>query len=285
VEDKDWVILQTIYEERNITKAAERLYISQPALTYRLQQLEKELGTKLVSRGKKGVEFTSQGEYLVKYAKDMLLQLRKTKEYIQNMDNKVRGTLRLGVSSNFGRYKLPTILKDFLDHYPDVEIEVTTGWSSEVVQLVYKENIHVGIIRGDYSWQEQKHLLSEEVVCIVSKKEISIEELPYLPRINYKTDHLLKNLIESWWQERFTRPPLISMEVDRIDTCKEMVMNGLGYAIFPSVCLKESDDLYTINLSLKDGQIILRKTWMVCRNSSLELSVIKAFFDFLKNGS
>jgi DNA-binding transcriptional LysR family regulator len=285
MEDKDWIILQTIYDERNITKAAQRLFISQPALTYRLQQIEKEFGTKVVSRGKKGVEFTAQGEHLVQYSKNMLLQLRQTKEFIENMDKKVRGTLRLGVSSNFGRYKLPTILKAFLKSYPDVEINVTTGWSSEVIQLVYKEDIHVGIVRGDYTWQEQKQLLGEEVICIASKQEISIEELPHLPRINYKTDILLKNMIENWWQERFTKPPLITMEVDRIETCKEMVINGLGYAIFPSVCLKPDDDLHTINLSSKDGQTILRKTWMVGRNSSLELSVVKAFFDFLKTPS
>lgn len=80
--EKDWVILQTLLENHNITKAAEKLYISQPAITYRLQQIEREFGAQIVARGKKGVEFTSQGEYIVHFAKDMIQRLRNAKEYI-----------------------------------------------------------------------------------------------------------------------------------------------------------------------------------------------------------
>lgn len=282
MEDKDWLILQTLYEEKNITKTAERLYISQPALTYRLQQIEKEFGTKIVTRGKKGVEFTSQGEYLVDYAKSMLTKLRKTKEAIQNMEDKVQGKLRLGVSSNFAHFKLPILLKSFLDRYPDVEINVKTGWSSEVIQFVYKEDVHVGIVRGDQHWPEQKYLLNEEPLYIASKQKIDLDKLPYLPRINYKTDFHLKNTMENWWQKRYTLPPLITMEVDKIETCKELVMNGLGYSIFPSICLKEQDDLYTIDLCA-NNEIAPRKTWMIYRNGSPDLSVIKAFVDFIKS--
>lgn len=101
MDEKDWIMLQCLYEERNITKAAEKLYISQPAMTYRLKQLEKEFGAKIVARGKKGVEFTSQGEYIAKYARNMILQLRNTKEYVRNMDEEVRGILRIAPPVTF----------------------------------------------------------------------------------------------------------------------------------------------------------------------------------------
>ncbi len=279
--EKDWLILQTLFEERNITKTAERLYISQPALTYRLQQIEKEYETTLVIRGKKGIEFTPQGEYLVNYAKEMLLQAQKTKETIKNMEQKVQGKLRLGASSNFAHYCLPILLKDFLNQYPDVEINLKTGWSSDVIQLVYKEEVHVGIIRGNHQWSEEKHLLFAEPLYIVSKKPIKLEELPYLPRVNYQTDIHLKTTIETWWKKNFTQPPLITMEVDKIETCKELVINGLGYSIFPSICLRSDDNLYMI--SLKDDNIVTRDTWIISRNKSLELIVVKAFVDFTKN--
>ncbi|MBP8278617.1 MAG: LysR family transcriptional regulator, partial [Propionivibrio sp.] len=70
--DKDWRILKTIAEERNLTKAAARLYISQPALTYRLKNMEEEFGAQVVSRVPTGVELTPQGEYLLAYAAEML---------------------------------------------------------------------------------------------------------------------------------------------------------------------------------------------------------------------
>ncbi len=280
MDEKDWLILQTLAEEKNITKTAERLYISQPALTYRLQQIEKEFETTLVIRGKKGIEFTPQGEYLVNYAKEMLLRAQKTKETIKNMEQKVQGKLRLGTSSNFAHYRLPILLKNFLAEYPDVEINLKTGWSSDVIQLVYKEEVHVGIIRGDYQWPEQKHLLYQEPLYIASKKKFDLDDLPHLPRINYMTDAHLKQTIDTWWKSRFTVPPLITMEVDKIETCKELVLYGLGYSIFPSICLRPDDGLYTIWLT--DEQLIKRNTWIIYRNTALDLLVVKAFVDFVK---
>lgn len=282
MEERDWIILQTLYVEKNITKAAQALYVSQPSLTYRLQQLETELKTKIVFRGKKGVEFTAQGEYLVNYAKDMINRLRKAKEAVKNMENKIQGTLRLGVSSNFARYQLPPLLKNFLSLYPDIEIHLKTGFSSEITQLIFREDIHIGIIRGENSWNEQKLLLAQEPLCLVSKSEVDIDELPSLPRIHYKTDPSLQNVVNRWWQETFTRPPFITMEVDRIETCKEMVKNDLGYAIFPKACLSESDKLYHRNLTTNDGKEILRDTWVIYRNTSLELNMIRGFINFIK---
>lgn len=79
MEEKDWVLLKTLYEQQTLTKTAEILFVSQPSLTYRIQQLEKEFGITIIYRGRRGIEFTPQGEYLARYAKDMLHQLQQTK--------------------------------------------------------------------------------------------------------------------------------------------------------------------------------------------------------------
>ncbi|WP_232699972.1 LysR family transcriptional regulator [Brevibacillus daliensis] len=281
MDEKDWLLLRILYEEKNITKAAQQLFMSQPAITYRLQQIEKDFNTQLVSRTKKGVEFTAQGERLVQYSTEMLLQLRKLKEEIINMDGQVRGMLRLGVSGNFARYQFPPLLKQFLVLYPDVEINLLTGWSTEIMQYIHREEIHIGIVRGDHHWLEGKHLLAEEPMCIVSKNEIDIDNLPALPRINYKTDPSLKNTISAWWQEKYDAPPLVTMEVDRIETCKEMVRTELGYAIFPLACLTESDQLHYSLLRTSNNEVIKRKTWVIYRKSSMELSIIRAFIEFI----
>ncbi|GCL71106.1 LysR family transcriptional regulator [Paenibacillus naphthalenovorans] len=283
MEDKDWLILETLHREQNITKTAEQLYISQPALTYRLQQLEKEFGIKIVNRGRRGIQFTAQGEYLVKYAREMLLELRKTKEYLWNLDSKVTGILRLGASSSIASYRLPSILKQFLEQYPDVEVRVVTDWSSELVHSVYKQNVHIGMIRGDYDWPDEKHLLLEESICVVSKKKIELSDLPNLPRINYKTDQSLRNTVDHWWKERFSQPPSIAMEVDKMETGKEMVLNGLGYAILPTIVLGEQEDLHKIKLTSKYGEPINRKSWMIYKKESLDLQLIKVFVDFVRN--
>ena len=281
--DRDWEILQELYERKNITQAAKALHISQPALTFRLQQLEDEFGIKIAHRGRKGVEFTGQGEHLVLYAKEMLLQFRKAKERLLNMESSQRGKLRLGAAGTFACYILPSILRQFNLQYPDIEFNVTTGWSTEIVNLLFKQDAHLGIIRGDHMWPDQKQLLMEEPLFIVSKNQIKLDELPYLPRIDYKTDPSLKDTINNWWFETYSQVPLITMHVDKLETCKEFVLNGLGYAILPGITLKKKDDIYTTKLLSRDNVPVMRRTWLMYRKESLEISIIRIFIDFLKD--
>ncbi|MBP2626940.1 MAG: transcriptional regulator, LysR family [Firmicutes bacterium] len=282
MDDKDWTILKTLSEEKNITKAAERLYISQPALSYRLKNLEKEFGAKIVLRNTTGIVFTPQGEHLLKYALEMLTQLAIAKERVQNMKNKVQGTLRIGTSAIFAHYELPGILKGFLDRYPDVDISLKTGLSSRINKMLQKEEFAVAILRGDYFWPEEKHILQEEHICLASPNVIDLQDLPNLPRINYGTDSSLRVMLEDWWRENFSFPSTITMEVDSMDTCRQMVLHGLGWAILPLIGLKSHDSLYIRNLYWRDGTPVLRRTWMLYRNSSLELSAVHAFTDYLK---
>ena len=280
---RDWFFLKILFETKNISKAAQCLYITQPALTNRLQQMEKEFGVEIVKRGRRGILFTPEGEYLAKCADEMLLKLEEIKENVLNMSTGVAGTLKLGVSKSMMKYKLPTLLRLFQEKYPDVKFNIITDWSSDVFNLVYNRSVHISFVRGDYSWPDKKHLLLEENICVVSRTEIDIKDLPSLPRIDYKTDRLLKDIIDNWWAENYSKPPSISVEVDQVDTCKEMIINNFGYAIMTNTFLKGLEDLYTINLADNNGLPLLRRTWMFYHEESLEINVVKAFVEFIKD--
>ncbi|EGO62320.1 LysR family transcriptional regulator [Acetonema longum] len=282
MDDRDWRILQVLFEQKNITKTAQALFISQPALTARLRQIEAEFGVKIAYRTSKGVQFTPQGEYLAKCAAQTLFNLRQIKEQVMNLENKVAGTLRLGASSYFTMFMLPPLLKLFQRQYPDVEFKVTTTWSKDIHTLVYNQEVHVGFVSSDYDWQGQKLLLFEEPICIASMNKIDVRNLPNLPRINYQTDALIKNLIDKWWRERFSQPPTINMEVDRLVTCKEMVKNGLGYGIMPHLILNGIENLHKIYLTDKQGKSVQRKTWMIYHQEFLEMNLFKVFVNFVK---
>lgn len=281
MDNRDWLILHTLYDKKNITQTAKSLFISQPALTKRLQLMEKEFGIKIVNRERRGIQFTPEGEYLAKYSEEMLIKYEKIKENIFNMNSEVRGTLKLGVSISFTKYKLPRILKLFKDQYPNVEFKVITAWSSNVFNLIYNKDVHIGFVRGDFSWRGQKRLLSEENICIVSKDKINIVDLPKLPRVVYKTDYMLKSIIDNWWTENYTDPPMVSIELDQADSCKEMVVNGLGYGIIPSALIDDLKGIYKFNLADKEGKPLLRRTWMLYHEEDLEMNVIKAFVNFV----
>ncbi|MDN3016975.1 LysR family transcriptional regulator [Paenibacillus sp. BSR1-1] len=285
---RDWEILKELYNQKNLTKTARLLFLTQPALTSRLKHMQEELGVQIVTRESRGIHFTPQGEYLVHCAEEALAHLEKIKENVQNMSNNesnlIAGTLKLGVSNFFANYELPYILKQFKIKYPHVEFKVITGWSRDVTQLIHNKDVHIGFVRGDYGWRGlSTHQLFEETICIASKEQINITDLPRLPRIEYRGDYLLKSIIDHWWAENYAEAPFISIEVDQVDTCKEMVLNGLGYGILSSRVLAGIDDLYKTQLKDQDGNPILRRTWMYYHKESLEWNVVKAFVQFIED--
>ena len=282
MDNRDWQLLKILYEEKNITKTAEKLYISQPALTNRIKQIEKFYNTKIAIRGRRGIQFTPQGEYLAKEASELLRNFEEIKENIVNMEHEVAGTLKIAVSRYFTKYQLPQILQEFKEIYPNVEYRIITEWSSNVFNLIYNRDVHIGILRGDYTWSEHKHLMFVENICLASSNVINLENLPKMPRIDYHTDAILKSYLDNWWSENYTAPPFIYIEVDQVDTCKEMITHGLGYGIVPSRIIAGVKNINKINITRQNGEPILRNTWMFYNEESKNLKLVSAFIDFIK---
>src|SRR5690625_4007534 len=130
---QDWLILQKLSQYKNITKTAEELFISQPALTARIKKIEQYYKVPLIIRHRRGIQFTSEGEYLVNWAYKILRQNEEIKDNINAMKFNVGGTLKIGASRYMSKYTLPKLLRLFKDKYPHVEFRVLTGWSSDIV--------------------------------------------------------------------------------------------------------------------------------------------------------
>ncbi|WP_153010059.1 LysR family transcriptional regulator, partial [Sporosarcina koreensis] len=129
-------IIKALAEEGNMRKAAERLFLSQPALSQRLQTIEKEWGTLLFVRSQKGLEPTPAGELVIAFAKETILKKEETAEMIASLADKVHGTLKIACASIVGQTWLPQVLKEFVSMYPDAKISLMTGWSSEIVKAL-----------------------------------------------------------------------------------------------------------------------------------------------------
>jgi DNA-binding transcriptional LysR family regulator len=286
MDEKDWLILKTINEEGSITKASETLFLSQPALTKRIQLLEYDFKVKILTRSRKGITFTSEGEYLVKYSNQMLSLLNDTKDHLLNMkSNSLQGTLKVGVSINYSYNILPGVLKQFSKHFPNIKTEITSGFSNNMIDLFKQKKFHVAIHRGDFEWDGPRLHVDSDYICIVSKEKVDFKSLPGLPRINYKTATSLTRTLDEWWQDHFDQPAFVASEVDNSRTCFEMVTRGLGYAILPTFCIKSYKDLYVENIYWKNGDLLLRDTWMIYREKDLELSAVREFVSFMEENN
>lgn len=277
-------ILSVLAEELNMRKAAERLFVSQPALSQRLQSIEREWGTVIFLRSKKGLAITPAGEKIIAYARETLKSEENVKEEISAMETKVYGTLKLAVASVIGQYWLPNVLKSFVDRYPHVKISLVTGWSSEILSHLYEDDIHIGIIRGNPEWKGGRQHLFSDSLYLVDTKLQSIDELRETkkPFIQFRSDSTYYQEIQDWWYTHFHAPPERTIVVDQIETCKQMALHGIGYAILPSVSLTSSDtNVYKIPLLDQYENPIQRDTLLLTHAVSRELKQVSAFVDLI----
>lgn len=283
MDEKDWYMLKALQEEGSITKASESLYISQPALTKRIKQLENDFNVRIITRSSKGIRFTQEGKYLVTYAKEMITMLQSVKDDLNSMSsNAVSGSLRLGVCLNFAHNHIPRLLKEFSEVYPQVRTHILTGYSSDVIKLIREESIQIAIARGDFSWNGPKKLIKSENICLVSKEKIDANNLPNLPRIDYRTDPVLKKQINEWWNSKYKQPPKFSIEVDNSRTCVQLIEQGLGYAILPKFSLEQNHNYYLEALYDSDGNPLMRDTWIFYQEENAKHVTVKMFVDFIE---
>ncbi|WP_193744722.1 substrate-binding domain-containing protein [Geomicrobium sp. JCM 19037] len=150
---------------------------------------------------------------------------------------------------------MPKILRDFRKIYPNVEFQVLSGWSEEIYKKMTDRDVHVGFIRGDYPWRGRREVLFEETLCVASTQPFGWNDLHKMTQINYKTDRKLIALVEDWWNENFDHPPNVGLRVDQVDTCKEMIINGLGYGIVPDLIVDDDPSIYKKTLKNPDGEL------------------------------
>ena len=279
------LIIKVLAEEGNMRKAAERLFLSQPALSQRLQTIEKDWGQQLFIRSQKGLSPTPAGELVIQYANETIQRKEEVFEVLHTLTSKVHGTLKIACATIIGQNWLPKVLKDFVTLYPEAKIQLITGWSSEIVRSLYEGEAHIGIVRGHTDWKGPKLHLFKDTLYLVDKEIRSLEELLQTERpfIQFKSDSTYYEEIQQWWQKHFASNPKRQITVDQIETCKQMAVNGIGYAILPSITLTGTEDVHMMPLTNNKEELELtRDTWLIGYESAFQLRQVEAFVDIVK---
>lgn len=278
---RDIEIYLTLYQEKNITRTAEKLYVSQPSLTKRIKRLEEEFQTTLIIRTSKGIFFTSKGEKLVEHFKKLNTQVQNIQDdMISSFDN-VQGNLRVGVSTIFAHYKLPMLLQGFLQEFPKVDLSIQTDRSSTIFKKLISDEVSLGIVRSDFKWQGEKKLLSKESLCIAYEEDIPIKELINKPYIEYKTEPSLQFQINKWWGENFLEPPRTNITTSSFDTCLELVKRGIGWSILAEIGLNDFEGVVK-KLYWKNGDAFERSTWLYYKEEYKQVPTVISFIEYIQ---
>jgi DNA-binding transcriptional LysR family regulator len=281
--DLDWRILVTLYQRKNVTETASLLFMTQPTLTKRLQKIENELGITVALRNKKGVFFTPEGEYAASQAMKIAELLKETKKGISAITGKTQKLIRIGATNAFSRFFLPAILQKIKEVDKTMEFEITTDYSNKISKLVEQNELDIGFIFGDIPFNGNRHHLGVNHAVLVCSKPFTLEDLPNMNRIDYSKDTFTQQLIDSWWWEHFNTPPRIAMVATNGDTCREMVVNGLGYAIFTvEEFIKDDSRLYKIPMTNLDGSPFIRDMWLIYKTDYAKNKLVYNFVNTIK---
>lgn len=280
---KDLILYKTLFEEKNITHTAKRLFLSQPSISDRIKKLEAEFNTQLIVREARGIQFTPKGERLYEYCVQSLAQYDDLKESLQLESNQVKGRIEIAVSNIFARYLMPTLLNDFHKVQPNVKVAIKTGFSHNLYRNFLEGKFPVAVIRGNHNWGEHTIKLWEEPLCVFNKTEFELEELTDMPYIRYNTDPALLNLFNEWWYANFQTPPNTIIEVDNLDTCMKLVENGLGFTLLSHTVRFDHPEFYHQHLKDVHGKDMMLESWLYYRNNYKSLDHVRAFIEFIEN--
>lgn len=227
-------------ETGNFTRAADELYISQPALSKQISSLEDELKVPLFNRSKKMSSLTLYGEYLVPYAKNMLANYRNAKEHILQIENLKEGTLRLGATNFIGVYLLPFYLAKFQSLFPGITLNFSINSSKNILNKLSSYELEFVLI-SDYIDIDEKRFIripwyQDELRVIVGKncplfkkESVTLEELQSYTFITKSPSSSIFNFLK----HRINAPfhPKNYLFISHQDAIKYAVVYGKGFSL------------------------------------------------------
>ncbi len=176
----------------SFTKAAGELFISQPAITKHIQELEKEYGVRLFDRIGNRIQLTRAGQLLLDHACKIIDAYHNLDFDMKKLSKKSEGELRIGASTTISQYVLPEMIAKFRERYPDIRLTLLSGNSYEIEEALETGRIDLGMIEGVKRQQQFKYtpFMDDELVAMVrvqnplaEKDEISFNELRQVPMV------------------------------------------------------------------------------------------------------
>src|SRR5277367_6669466 len=163
-------VFRAVAEQASFRKASESLHLSQPAVSQHIHALEEELGCRLFDRSGTRTALTPAGKLLLKYAERSARVLEEARAALSKLDGEVNGELRIGASTTVAQYILPRILGAFLKDNSRVMLSVESGNTEEIVALLLRESIVLGMIEGPPLSKEVhvEKFLDDRMVLIAS---------------------------------------------------------------------------------------------------------------------
>lgn len=224
-----------IVKQKKLSTAAEVLYVSQPALSSAIKELEKEFGIKLFQRHHGGMELTPEGEEFYKISKKILSSADYLRDKMSEL-SKGRKVLKLGIPPMIGAILLPEILSKFGNNHPEIQLSLTEGGKDELLKELKEDNIDMVFIphNSPVSSEFNSQKIAEfEIACCVSRNNplsslnvITPSDLINTPLVLFKDGFFQTGIIKKWFSQNDVAPEIL-LQTEQFSTLESLINHNL----------------------------------------------------------
>ena len=275
-----------VAETESFSQAAEKLHITQPAVSKRVALLEQQLGTSLFDRIGRRVSLTEAGRALLPHAKTVQQEIQAAEQAVRDLDGEVSGRLRLATSHHIGLHRLPPILSQFNKRYGAVQIDIEFMDSEQAYDLIAQGKAELGVVTlapnvdpaviTSKLWHDPLEFLVAADHDLGGKAPLNLQQLSKLPAIlpglNTYTGQIVKRLFDSHGLEL-----QVSLATNYLETIRMMTSVGLGWTVLPSTMRDSS--LMVVEV---EGVSIARDLGLVYHRDRSLSRAAKSFIECLR---
>lgn len=246
----------SIASNQSFTKAAEKLYITQPAVTAQMKAFEESCGFKLFHKQRSHIYLTNEGKILYEYAKKIFEEEKELENAISDIKEVKKGDLRIGSSKTYSKYFMPVMLSQFHKRYPEIVIHLHEGTSQDIIEGLCDFRFDIAVV-GTAIMPDRVNFVpfsQDEVVPVVcnkhrlaSKSKVTIESLAQEPIIMKEEGSATRKIVDNLFYQSGMKPNIL-METGNVEFIKELVKDNYGIAFL--VRKDVIDEIDTCKLSI-----------------------------------
>ncbi|PUZ28270.1 LysR family transcriptional regulator [Chitinophaga parva] len=288
-------VFYTVAKRLSFTKAAEELFISQPAVTKHIHELEQQLGVKVFERIGNRIKLTVAGQIMLKHAETIFTTYRNLEYDINQLKSSQGGLLPIGASTTIAQYFIPPLLAKFHQRYPDVEISLIMGNTEQIEQALLEKNIELGIIEGKSKNPLLKYveLAKDEIVLVGNARhtygqddKLTANDLKQIPLLMREHGSgTLEVILDALSQLKLKPTDLnIAMYMGSTESIKSYLANSNCVAFLPLQAIKRELEAGDFKLlSMKNFSLVRKFHFIYLQGQQDKLA--QHFIRFAKQNS
>jgi len=288
--DRRLQVFYTVAKQLSFTKAAEQLFMTQPAVTFQVKQLEEHFNTRLFERSHGRIALTPAGRLVMDYAERVLTLTEEMDTRVADLTGTVGGPLLLGASTTIAEYILPKILGEFKAEHPEVQAHMTVANSETIVNRVADHALDVGLIESpsylptlhnEVCCEDELVLICAPDHALAGRRSVRAPELASLPWVRREPGSGTREFTDNYLRECGVAPDdlHVMMELGSPEAMKGVVETGIAIAVVSRATIAKELRLGSL-VAVPLAPRLFRALTLVHPRERFRSRLLTAFVDF-----